>query len=196
MRRTEIAVPPPVEPTAPPPACKPSRAGPIRTPRYAKHARRGFRLYPRITPYLFLAPALLPGAVFYLLPVTVSASLSFTDWTMLSPPHWVGLTNYAYLLTIDPQFWGTVLHTLILALSATVIGVPLALLIAWAIGNRRGKSVWRALYWLPMVTNVVAVAYAWRFVLNPADGLVNRLLGYLGLGGPEWLASRTQLWPA
>lgn len=108
---------------------------------------------------------------------------------MLSPPHWVGLTNYAYLLTIDPQFWGTVLHTLILALGATVIGVPLALLIAWAIGNRRGKSVWRALYWLPMVTNVVAVAYAWRFVLNPADGLVNRLLGYLGLGGPEWLAS-------
>lgn len=159
------------------------------SPRPAARVWRRFRLYPGVTPYLFLAPALLPGAVFYLLPVVVSAGLSFTDWTMLSPPRWVGFGNYTYLLTIDPQFWGTVLHTLVLALGATVTGVPLALLIAWGIGTGRGKSAWRALYWLPMVTNVVAVAYAWRFVLDPADGLANRLLGHLGLGGPEWLAS-------
>lgn len=151
--------------------------------------RRPFRPYPATAPYLFLVPALLPGAVFYLLPVAISLGLSFTDRVMLTSPRWVGLGNYTYLLTTDPQFWDTLLHTLVLAVGATVIGVPLALLIAWGIGTGRGKSTWRTLYWLPMVTNVVAVAYAWRFVLDPVNGLANRLLGLLGLAGPEWLAS-------
>ena len=155
----------------------------------SERKRRRFRPYGAATPYLFLAPALLPGVVFYLLPVAMSAVLSLTDWNMLSAPRWVGLRNYSYLLTIDPQFWSTVVHTLVLALGATVTGVPVALLVAWGIGTGRGKSAWRALYWLPMVTNVVAVAYAWRFVLDPVDGVANRLLGALGLGGPEWLAS-------
>ena len=186
MRRAEIAALPKPAEHAVSPA---TRTPPTRTPHVATRARRSFRPYPRATPYLFLAPALLPGTVFYLLPAAITGGLSFTNWNMLSPPQWAGLGNYVYLLTIDPQFWDTVLHTLVFALGATVTGVPLALLIAWGIGTGRGKSVWRTLFWLPMVTNVVAVAYAWRFVLDPVDGLANRLLGRLGLGGPEWLSS-------
>lgn len=140
-------------------------------------------------PYLFVAPAVLAGTLFYLAPIGASLWLSLTNWNALSAPRWVGLDNYAYLLGRDPLFWGTLANTFVFALGSAALGIPLALLIAWAMVRSRGRAFWRSVYWLPMVTNVVAVAYAWRFVLDPAYGLLNRLLGLLGLGGPEWLDS-------
>jgi multiple sugar transport system permease protein len=143
----------------------------------------------RLTPWLFLAPALVPGVLFYLLPMLVSIGLSFTNWNPLSTPRWIGWGNYVFLLGSDPMFHRTLLNTFVFAIGSAVAGIPLALGIAWAIGGARGKSFWRVIYWLPMVTNAVAIAYAWRFVLDPADGILNRLLGVLGLGGPDWLGS-------
>ncbi|MFT8243157.1 carbohydrate ABC transporter permease [Roseomonas sp. BN140053] len=154
-----------------------------------RRRRRNFG--PRFAPYLFLAPALVPGVLFYLLPVGVSLILSFTDWNLLSAPRWVGWRNYTYLLSIDPTFYRTLLNTFVFAIGGAVVGIPLALLVAWAISLSRGKAYWRVIFWLPMVTNVVAVAYAWRFVLDPSYGLLNRLLELVGLGGPEWLGSPT-----
>jgi len=143
----------------------------------------------RLTPWLFLAPALLPGVAFFLLPGLIALVLSFTSWNLLSPPRWVGLANYAYLLGTDPVFYRTLLNTFVFAIGTALLGVPLALGIAWAIAASHGKAFWRVIYWLPMVTNAVAIAYAWQFVLDPADGILNRLLGLLGLGGPDWLGS-------
>ncbi len=142
-----------------------------------------------MTPYLFLAPALVPGAVFYLLPIALSLALSFTNWNMLSSPDWVGWRNYAFLLSADPTFRQTLVNTFVFAIGSAAIGVPTALAVAWAIAASHGRAFWRIAYWLPMVTNVVAIAYAWRFVLDPTYGLLNRLLALFGLGGPEWLDS-------
>jgi ABC-type sugar transport system permease subunit len=64
--------------------------------------RRGSAWNRRLTPWLFVAPALVPGVVFYLLPGVISLVLSFTSWNLLS--RWVGLANYAYLLGTDPNF--------------------------------------------------------------------------------------------
>ena len=135
----------------------------------------------------FLAPALIPGFLFYLLPIGVSLALSFTDWNLLSDPHWVGTRNYIFLLTTDPNFQRTLVNTFVFAVGSAVIGVPLALAVAWALQASHGRAFWRVLYWLPMVTNVVAIAYAWRFVLDPTYGLLNRLLDAFGLPGPDWL---------
>ena len=134
-----------------------------------------------------LAPAFLPGLLFYGVPILLTAAMSATSWNMLSPARFVGFGNYLYLLRSDPDFLRTMLNTVVFAAGSTLVGVPLALVVAWAIGASRGQGAWRVAFWLPMVTNVVAIGYAWRFLLDPTYGLLNRLLDLLGLGGPDWL---------
>lgn len=141
----------------------------------------------KVAPYLFLAPILVFGVVFFLLPIVYSAYISLNNWDSLTPPRWAGFNNYIYLLTRDPFFYRSLLNTFYFAFGGIIIGVPLALLVAYAFSNSRYQSLWRSLYWLPMVTNVVAVAYIWQYVLNDTFGIVNILLGMLGLPGPGWL---------
>ena len=141
----------------------------------------------RLTPWLFLAPALFFGAVFYAGPILVSLWLSLTDWNPLGVPRWRGLGNYVVLFTQDATFWRSLANTLVFALGSAAIGIPAALALALAVAGSRGRAAWRTLFWLPSITNVVAVGYAWQYVLDPAYGLVNRALGLLGISGPAWL---------
>lgn len=127
------------------------------------------------------------AAVFFVLPVIFAAYVSLTTWDSLSPPRWVGLKNYQYLLQTDPIFWQTMRQTLYFAMGTLVIGVPLALLLAFALSRARLQGMWRVLYTLPMVTNIVAVAFIWTFVFRQTDGVLNRVLGLFGLPGPGWL---------
>ena len=127
------------------------------------------------------------GAIFFLLPLAYAAYISFTRWDSFTPPRWVGFDNYQYLLTVDPRFWGTFWNTLYFAAGTLVVGVPLALILAYAFTRAYGQTFWRSIYWLPYITNVVAVAYIWQFLLDDSFGLVNRALGFLGLPGPGWL---------
>lgn len=125
--------------------------------------------------------------MFYAGPVAASLVLSFTDWNPLRAPHWAGLANYAELLGPDRVFGRSVLNTLVLAVGSAALGIPAALALALAVNAGRGRAAWRALFWLPALTNVVAVGYAWRFVLDPGFGVVNRALAALGVAGPDWL---------
>ena len=141
----------------------------------------------RVAPWIFLSPTLVFAVIFFILPLIFAVYISFTKWDGLSPPRWVGLQNFSYVLTVDPVFWKTVWNTLYFATASIVVGVPLAVVLAYAFTRSRGQVFWRSVYWLPMVTNVVAVAYIWRFVLDDRYGLLNRTLGLLGLGAPRWL---------
>lgn len=143
----------------------------------------------RLAPVLFLLPALLFAAVFFVLPIGYSLFISFTKWDSLSPPEWYGITNYVYLLTRDPQFYRTLLNTFVFAVGTVGIGVPIALVVAYAFSQSRFQVLWRSVYWLPMVTNIVAVAFIWKFILADAYGLLNRLLSLVGLPQPQWLTS-------
>ncbi len=140
-----------------------------------------------VAPWIFLAPTLLFALIFFLMPLVYAVYISFTTWDGLSSPRWVGLKNYSYVLTIDPVFWKTIWNTLYFATVSIAVGVPLAVVLAYAFTRSRGQVFWRSVYWLPMITNVVAVAYIWRFVLDDRYGLLNRTLGLLGLGAPRWL---------
>lgn len=141
----------------------------------------------RAAPWLLLSPALALGAIFYAAPVAFSLCASLTDWNALGSSHWRGLGNYGFLLTADPLFVRSLLNTFALALGSAVIGIPAALLLALGVTAGRRRSGWRTIFWLPAITNVVAVAYAWQAVLNPTYGIVNRLLGAAGIAGPNWL---------
>jgi multiple sugar transport system permease protein len=141
----------------------------------------------RAVPYLFLMPALLFGAVFFVLPLAGCLYLSFTSWNSLSPPRWIGWANYAYLFGRDPIFLKTLGNTFLFALGAVGFGVPASLVLARSFSGSRFQALWRSIYALPMVTNVVAVGFIWWFVLADPWGVLNRGLALVGIAGPAWL---------
>ena len=139
-------------------------------------------------PWLFLSPLLVFAALFFVLPLGFSVYLSFTRWNPLGTPEWVGLRQFEYLLTRDDDFRATLVNTFVFAFGFVAAGVPLSLGLAFVFSRARGKAVWRSVYSLPQLTNIVAIAYLWQFVLDDRYGLINRLLGLAGLRGPDWLS--------
>ena len=145
-------------------------------------------------PYAFLAPVLVFFVVFFLLPVGFSLYLTFTRWNGLSAPRFIGLDNFTFILQ-DNNFRRSLLNTLFYAGGTVFLGIPLALLIAFTFTQSRFRAFWRSVYWLPMITNIVAIAYLWQFILDGRYGLFNRLLGVFGLVGPNWLTDpRVAMW--
>jgi len=143
---------------------------------------------PRLAPYVFLAPLALFTLVFFVLPLVFSIWLSFTRWNPLGAPSWVGLKQFEYLLTRDAQFWATLANTFVFAFGLVLIGLPLALGLSFVFSRARAQALWRTLYYLPQVTNIVAIAYIWQFVLDDRYGLINRALAGIGVAGPNWLS--------
>ena len=122
-----------------------------------------------------------------LIPLVASLYLSFTDYNILQSPSWVGIENYARMLS-DPDFWTAVGVTV----RYVFISVPLQLLFALALAlvldkGLRGLAIYRAVYYLPsLLGGSVAVAIVWRQLFS-GDGAVNRVLGVVGIDGPDWL---------
>ena len=183
---------PPVRPGVAPPA-RPSTQAVVAEPPPTLRERLSSRA---VTPWLFLAPVILFGLVFFLLPLGYAAYISLTRWDSLMPPRWVGIEHYVFLLTQDTRFWSTFFNTVYFAFGTIAVGVPLAMVLAYAFTRAYGQAFWRSIYWLPYVTNVVAVAYIWQFVLDDSYGLLNRVLGFLGLPGPGWLTDPALAMPS
>jgi multiple sugar transport system permease protein len=99
---------------------------------------------------------------------------------------WVGLDNYANLLT-DPTTRQVFLHTLVYVVGYLPLVYVGGLALALVLNQRlKGRAFLRATYFLPVVTSWVVVALVWKWLLNPANGLVNQLLGFFGVPGPGW----------
>ena len=143
----------------------------------------------RGAPYMFMAPVLVFGVLFFAGPLLFAAYISLTNWDGVTPPEWVGLQNYTYLFGRDPFFLTSLWNTLYFAAGSVIVGVPAALIAAAMINRARYQSFWRTVYWLPMITNIVAVAYIWWYILNDTSGLLNRALDLFGWPGPNWLTS-------
>jgi len=133
-----------------------------------------------LTPYLFLAPALLVIAVFVLYPIGAVVYYSFTDYDIVRPPQWIGLANYQKLVK-DATFWLALRHSLVyLIVTPTLICLSILLAI---IVNRdlRGMHIFRALFYLPAVSGSIAVGITWRWLFDIQGGLLNGVLIWLGL---------------
>jgi multiple sugar transport system permease protein len=146
---------------------------------------------------LLILPSTLGIVVFAVLPIAASLGLSLTDWGGLSKPNFVGVQNYATALQ-DSRATGALSHTLLYVLLAVPTGVLISLTLAvWITNLRAGwlRTVFRTVYYLPMVTIGVAVALLWQVLLAP-QGLVNLILGTLGVNGPNWLGSPSWVLPA
>jgi len=145
----------------------------------------------RLTPYLFLLPALLLLSLTVFWPALQAFYLSFTDYASLQQsPRWIGLTNFRRLWA-DPIFWQTLRNTLLyLAVVVPIlVAAPLGLAIL-ANQKLRGMRWFRAAYYTPVIISMVVAGIAWRW-LYAENGLLNQLLKYLRLApeGIPWLTS-------
>jgi multiple sugar transport system permease protein len=136
---------------------------------------------------LLLAPWLVGFSVFFGYPIVMAVYLSFNHYDLLSPPRWVGLANYCYLFTIDPQVGTAVKNTLWLVVVLVPAQVLFALGIAMLLARaRRGVGLFRTIFYLPALAPPVAATLGFVYILNPATGPVNAALGHLGIGEPLW----------
>ena len=156
-----------------------------------KLKRKEFR-----TALLFVSPFLIGFLLFNLYPIVMSLYYSFTDFSILSTPHFVGLDNYRKLFS-DALFWKSIKNTLYI----TVLGVPMTTIVALLTAlllNRRTRCVgiFRTLIYIPAVVPPVAATLLWTWMLNPEYGSINSMLKMIGITGPGWLADYRWAKPA
>ena len=137
----------------------------------------------------FLLPWTIGFLVFTLYPMAASFLYSFSIYHSKAPLEWVGLQNYADLLH-DNLFWQSLTNTLYMV----AIGVPLTLLASFFCAvllnlKVKGQSIYRVIYFLPSIVPTVASTILWLWILNPQTGILNTLLGYVGITGPNWMSN-------
>jgi multiple sugar transport system permease protein len=144
---------------------------------------------------LFIAPALVLLTVFFFAPVIAGLALSLTDFDLytigdVSNLRFVGLRNYGDLLG-SGIFWTAFANTMYFALVGGPLTVAVSLAAALLINARltRFKSLFRTIYFAPVVTTLVAVAIVFKYIYHPRFGMLNRFLDTLGLPQPDWLGN-------
>ena len=136
---------------------------------------------------LFISPWLIGFLLWTAYPLASSLYYSFTRYDLLSPPQWVGLRNYEFAFTKDPQVrkaaWNTLWLVVILVPARMLFGLAVATLV---VRLKSGLGVFRTVFYLPALVPPVAGVLAFVFLFNPATGPVNQILGALGLPQPLW----------
>jgi cellobiose transport system permease protein len=155
------------------------------------------RLDGRVSPYLYIAPFFVLFGIFGLFPLGYTAYISLTDRTLLgSATHYVGLDNYTALIH-DSYFWNAVENTLGIWVIATVPQLLIALGLAHLLNTKlRARTLFRMCVILPQVTSLVAVALIFTQLFSRDYGLVNYVLGSVGIHHIDWEAGRLSSWVA
>ncbi len=131
----------------------------------------------RLTPYLFILPALAVYGLFVAFPILDSFRMSLLHWeSPLLPPEFCGLDNFR-LLASDHVFWRALGHNLLLLVGSLLVQLPLAILLAFLLYYPTvGRTLFRTAFFAPMVMPTAAVAVLWQYVYEPGNGLLTSLL--------------------
>jgi multiple sugar transport system permease protein len=139
---------------------------------------------------LLIGPTFLVIFVLTVVPFLYSVYLSMWKMNFAMPENtrFVGLRNFVYMVTTDPNFWTIIRNTAVQVFGTVslqvVIGILLALLFSRA---ARGMNIARGLLMIPMMATPVVIGVIWRFMVNPDFGIINYLLSLVHLPGPDWL---------
>ena len=141
-----------------------------------------------VTPWLYLAPALLVFGVAVLLPMVFTVGYSFAEWDGFGPMTFIGLDNYLEAAT-DPIFRDSFVHVCVYIMATLLLEVIVGLLLAGVVSAVAGRLWFRVAIFTPVMLPMVVVAVLWSFVYNPDFGLVNATLDAIGLEGLQrvWL---------
>ena len=155
------------------------------------------RFFRAVTPWLYLAPNLSGFLIFTAIPVGMAFLLSVFRWDVFHAPVFVGLDNFRNLLLFhhasgtwepnDPEFYQYLGNTLFL-----MLGIPanmlVSLLIACLLNHAlKGISIFRTLFYLPTICGGVGMFLLWGYIFSPETGILNQILGWCGIEGPDWL---------
>jgi multiple sugar transport system permease protein len=154
------------------------------------------------TAWLFVAPALALIAVFFVVPVVAGLLLSLTDFDLYAigtpeAARFVGLRNYTQALS-NPEFWRALRNTLYFVVAGGPLSVIVSLVAALLLSAKlvRWRGLFRTIYFAPVVTTLVAVAIVWRYLYHPRYGLLDHMLGRLGIHPIDWLGNPHWAMPA
>lgn len=143
----------------------------------------------------FLAPGMIGFVLFILTPLFGSAVISLFDWRLFGTPDFIGIENYLKLFR-DPTFYVVLGNTVVFAVVYTALNLLVALAISlWLNTRMKAAGAWRVIFFLPVITPMVANALVWRLLLSQ-DGLVNSMLATVGIDGPNWLSDSAWALPS
>jgi len=141
--------------------------------------------------YIFILPAFLALTIFLLLPILASLGLVFTQYDLLTPPHWAGLTNLTQLFS-DSRMLTAYWNSTRFVLGATFLNNLLGLLLALGVNRAMPgllKYLLRTALFFPVLTTAASLAVVWKFILTQDRGIMNYLLQQVGLNPVPWLSS-------
>jgi multiple sugar transport system permease protein len=143
-----------------------------------------------LTVALFLSPWLIGLMAFTLYPIASSLWFSLTQYNVIKSPKFVGLGNYVALLG-DKTYLTSLWNSLFMVVFGVTLTTVVTIMVSILLNNRKikGLSVFRVIFFIPTLVPVVIVAILWVWILQPQSGLINSLLGILGISGPGWIAS-------
>ena len=146
----------------------------------------------------FLTPNAIGFLAFTLIPFAASLVLSFFDWPLIGSPSFAGIGNWSKLLTEDPNFWPVLWNTVYFAVAYVIGNLVVSLGLAlWLSSRIHFKGLFRWVFFLPVVSPMVANAVVWRLLLTPNEGLFASISMILfGSPGPNWLGDTNWAMPA
>lgn len=136
---------------------------------------------------LFIAPGILLFTAVLLIPICQAVYYSLCDWNALSSPKFVGLQNYIQLFTQDDTMKTALKNSIFFMIFSAVSQQLIGLLLAALLTNvKKGRNLFKNIYYLPAVLSSAALGLLWSFLFNPKMG-INQLLALIGVKGPLWL---------
>lgn len=141
---------------------------------------------------LYILPSFVLILVFSIIPLFMTGYFSFTQYNVINPPEWIGLKNYASLMNdkfFTASVKNTLLYTVVVVPLQTLISVVLADVIANRFRNKFGDVVRSALF-IPVISSMILVGTVWKFLLATDTGLINGILDFFGISGPNWLGTQ------
>lgn len=146
--------------------------------------------------YGFVAAPVLGFLIFGVAPLLYSAWLSFTSWDLVTPPEFVGFENYVEVFH-DEKVYKSLYNTVFMMLGIP-IGMVVALLLAIMMNRPlKGISYLRTIYYLPVISPIIAVSLLWQWILNQDFGLLNQTMwNWFGIEGPNWLGDASWIKPS
>lgn len=146
----------------------------------------------RWIPYLLVAPAFAIFSIAILGPIIATFGLSLTDWDGFSTPNFVGLKNFNKAFA-DQIYMSAYWHAAVYILATLFLEVVIGLLLAGLVSAKRNTTFYRVAFFTPVMLPLVVISVLWSFLLNPDMGILNRILGNLGLESWQriWLGDQS-----
>lgn len=150
----------------------------------------------KLQAYAFLLPSFIGLLIFSLIPIVAVAVLSLFNWSLIGTPSFIGLKNYADMLS-SSLFW----HSMLLTLYYVLLNIPMqtifALLLALLLNQKiPGRGIFRTIFVVPWMATAVAMGIVWQWIFDPQYGTLNTFLSIFHITGAAWLSSPEWALPA